>query len=1048
MDKRSWPWKRKSSSDKAAAAEKAVATQEFATAASASAKSQGDQDNYRKPTYVQISVEQYTHLTGLEEQVRAYEEQAQTMEEHMKELDEQLTSAHAEITTKDSLAKQHAKVAEEAVSGWEKAEAEALALKNHLESVTLSKLTAEDRAAHLDGALKECMRQIRNLKEEHEQKLQEVFLTKTEQFEKMKRELELRINDLDQELLRSAAENAALARSLQERSNMLIQVSEEKSQAQTEIEILKSNIDSCEREINSLKYELHVVTKELDIRNEEKNMSVKSAEAANKQHMDGVKRIAKLEAECQRLRSLVRKRLPGPAALAQMKLEVESPGREYGDYRQKKSPVKPPSPHTSHVPNSLESVHKLHRENEFLAERLVAMEEETKRLNEALSMRDSELLSSRNMCAKMTGKLKVLEASPQAGSQERGSSKSVVQLPAGSSLNHNSSKPTSSASMSEDGNDDTRSCTESWTTTSVSDLSNLKKDNKSPGRINKVDSTNDLELMDDFLEMEKLACSSADSNRVSSIADTSENKVPVINGTKDEEIPENQESSSPIHKDKLPLTELQTRISLIFESISEQNDIKKICDDIVRVVRDLSYDLHKESESNDNGRPETDCNMEGFSKDIDNSEQVNLAQDVKSPLEAIQTITQDLASAMSHIHDFVLVLGKEAHAVSSGDDSLSQQIEEFSVTYHRVVCGSTDVFAFIRLLSHVLIKASQLKFNILGYKCAEMEIHSPDCIDKVVLPENKSGPQDSSVESYRSSSVNISDSASNPEILDYSNLVSGFDDAAVPCKVSLEDYEQLKSEKENMAINWARSMENLEVMKSQLQETEQQLAEVKSQLTSAKKSISLSETQLKCMAESYRSLETRAQELETEMKLLVVKTEGLSNELEEERSNHQETMSRCKDLEEQLTSLNSSQETEADTQGKQERDLEAAAEKLAECQETILLLGRQLKALHPQADLTRTSNNEGIQKDDQEQTSSSEKPQEPGHTMMDSSNSELPSSLWSPSNADADIMTSPPSNSKHRHSLSLSSSSSSTTTPEKQSRGFSRFFSPKGKNSA
>ncbi|KAI7998522.1 Filament-like plant protein 6 [Camellia lanceoleosa] len=65
--------------------------------------------------------------------------------------------------------------------GWEKAEAEALALKNHLESVTLLKLTAKDRASHLDGALKKCMRQIRNLKEEHEQRFYAVVLTKTKQ---------------------------------------------------------------------------------------------------------------------------------------------------------------------------------------------------------------------------------------------------------------------------------------------------------------------------------------------------------------------------------------------------------------------------------------------------------------------------------------------------------------------------------------------------------------------------------------------------------------------------------------------------------------------------------------------------------------------------------------------------------------------------------------------------------------------------------------------------------------------------------------------------
>ena len=53
---------------------------------------------------------------------------------------------------------------------------------------------------------------------------------------------------------------------------MWIKLSEEKAHAEAEIELLKGNIEACEKEINSLKYELHVVSKELEIRNEEKNM--------------------------------------------------------------------------------------------------------------------------------------------------------------------------------------------------------------------------------------------------------------------------------------------------------------------------------------------------------------------------------------------------------------------------------------------------------------------------------------------------------------------------------------------------------------------------------------------------------------------------------------------------------------------------------------------------------------------------------------------------------------------------------------------------------
>lgn len=75
------------------------------------------QDNYKKPNYVQISVESYTHLTGLEDQVKTYEQQVQTLEDEIKELNEKLSAANLEMTTKENLVKQHAKVAEEAVSG-------------------------------------------------------------------------------------------------------------------------------------------------------------------------------------------------------------------------------------------------------------------------------------------------------------------------------------------------------------------------------------------------------------------------------------------------------------------------------------------------------------------------------------------------------------------------------------------------------------------------------------------------------------------------------------------------------------------------------------------------------------------------------------------------------------------------------------------------------------------------------------------------------------------------------------------------------------------
>ncbi|CAN0872163.1 Filament-like plant protein 4 [Linum grandiflorum] len=973
MDRRSWPWKKKSSSDKASKA--AAAAAETLDVALASGESQGKadkEDNYKKPNYVQISVESYTHLSGLEDQVKLYEEQVQSLDDEISSLNEKLSAAEEEMTTKDNLVKQHAKVAEEAVCGWEKAEAEALALKNSLETMTLSKLTAEDRAAHLDGALKECMRQIRNLKEEHEQNLQELVLTKNKQCDKIRADLEAKIANLDQELLRSAADNAALSRSLQERGNMLFKISEEKSQAEAEIELLKGNVESCEREINSMKYEVHVVSKELEIRNEEKNMSMRSAEVANKQHMEGVKKIAKLEAECQRLRGLVRKKLPGPAALAQMKLEVESLGSDYGDSsRMKRSPVKPSSPHMSPVTEfSNDNAHKLHKETQFLTERLFAMEEETKMLKEALANRNSELQASRNLCAKATSRLQSLESQLHVTNQHKTSPKSTVQ---------NASNPPSITSMSEDGNDDDRSCADSCSASM---------------RSSKAENAKHLGLMDDFLEMEKLACLDApDSSKTSQVVNGTSN---MANGA--------VQGMDQSDADQLPLTKLRSELSTLLDSLTKEAEMRKILEDVKAAVQDASVAKASVSEVN-----------------------------------------QELAAAISQIQDFVLLLHKEAMAVhdAAEENGLNKKIDELSLTINKVLNQNTSLTSFIFDLSSVLKEASELRFSVLGYKGSEAEINSPDCIDKVALPENKivldDGP--SSGETYEALK-------SNPEVPDDGGLMPS-------CTVSLQEFEELKLEKDNMATDLARCTADLETTRSQLQETEQQLAEVKSELASSQKSNALGETQLKCMAESYRSLEVRAEELESEVSLLRVKTEALETELESEKRSHEDVLSRCKDLQEELERNEScpvcaAAAAEMDIKSKQEQELASAAEKLAECQETIFLLGKQLKSLQPQTETTGSSphsepepttsdtNLKGSDQTAAMESANSPAPQSPVH---------LYSHPGSPSNSETNFLRSPVNSKypKHRSTKSISSSSSSSSlTPEKQGRGFSRFFSSKG----
>jgi hypothetical protein len=107
-------------------------------------------------------------------------------------------------------------------SGWEKAEAEAVALKQQLDTALQQKLATEDRAAHLDGALKECMKQLRHVREEQDQLLHDTLVKKTREYDKLRVEMETKLAEASQilsqtrtELLESRAEGKALSNALQ-----------------------------------------------------------------------------------------------------------------------------------------------------------------------------------------------------------------------------------------------------------------------------------------------------------------------------------------------------------------------------------------------------------------------------------------------------------------------------------------------------------------------------------------------------------------------------------------------------------------------------------------------------------------------------------------------------------------------------------------------------------------------------------------------------------------------------------------------------------------
>ncbi|KAL0726109.1 hypothetical protein Bca4012_022202 [Brassica carinata] len=838
MDGRGWPWKRKSTTEKPVVGNESTNVSSLSYLASLE-----NQEKCKNTNYVQITMDSYTHLTRMEDQAKLFESQ-------VKDLNEKLTTAQSELNTKEGLILQHAKVAEEAVSGWEKADAETLILKRQLESVTLLKLTAEDRASHLDDALRECTRQIRTVKDESEQKLQAVVLAKTIHWDKIRAELEGKIDELNQGLHRAASDNASLTRSLQERSEMVVRIREERSNAEAEVEKLKTNVQLAEKEISSLKYDVHVASKEVEIRNEEKNMSLKSAENANRQHLEGVKKIAKLEGECQRLRGLLRKKLPGPAAMAQMKLEVESLGHELADPKWEEC----------------------RREKETLTRRTLEMEEEIQTLKELLASRNNELNVSRNVCAKTLGKLKALEGQ-------------IHHMSSAHDNNNNQYQP-SVTSVSEDGFDEEGSSSECGGDSHKARKANV--DGSSKARM----SNNRLELMDDFLEIEKLAASDPEgANSASKSCNSACSSKSV---------------SKYSEQDDTALDQLlRSRISRVFES-QEGISIEKI----VEATRLLIQEMHGSS-------------------------------------------PKQLSSPLFEVADETL----EKHVLSSQDSNKATSLDK---------------------------EVEDSESNPLGDTFVKT-----DLINGHEMDDDSSG-------------------------------------------------KELKLEKENNERELSRCLESLERTKVELEEKEQLIAEMESQLTSSRDLQSLAETQLKCVTESYKTLELHAKDLEANVKRLEEETERLETAFSTEKRGHEETLAKCKDLQEKMQRNETCREDSASkVQPNQEKDIASATEKLAACQETIHLLSQQLQSLQPQSN--------HIPK-----TQSPEKKLQHHKT----------SSEATPNSAQKDDLPHHHNNIQPSHSFrhtvnptvqaiikSSSVSSSSREDGEKHTRGLGRFFSSKSKNS-
>lgn len=380
--------------------------------------------------------------------------------------------------------------------------------KQELDEALSQGVAANERLTHQDDALKECMEQLNFVREEQEQRIHDAVMMTSREYEKAQKKLEERLRSTNERLTNLAVENTNLTRALRAKEKLMEDLRRQKSQTDAEFSALMARLDSTEKENAFLRYEFHMLEKELEIRSEEMEYNRQSAEESHKQHLEGVMRITELEQECQRLHLLVRKRLPGPA-LVNMKHEVKMMGRDPTEMRRRKlNPTRDVIVRDSNIGNSPEVPNK---KMSFMIEQLRDMEEENKVLRDILTRKNSELLSSRNMHSQIASRLSQAEKS--------------MELARCSPIINDVSR----SSRYDIGSDDGMSSSESWAGALLSELEHFRNGRLKSPKEHKEMEVSDMSLMDDFVEMEKLAIVSAETppKNVHNLHFTGKDLVPV-----------------------------------------------------------------------------------------------------------------------------------------------------------------------------------------------------------------------------------------------------------------------------------------------------------------------------------------------------------------------------------------------------------------------------------------------------------------------------------------------------------------------------------------
>ncbi|KAK7400773.1 hypothetical protein VNO78_12079 [Psophocarpus tetragonolobus] len=832
------------------------------------------------------------------------------LEKSSKSLNEKLATVLLDSHSGDDSSAKKGQKSQQEIKGKDKTKQEVQSIEDSDEKASAE--TVNPAVA----TLQEPLQPPRCVQEEQEQNLSGAMPKISVEHEKINKELEEKLREASKRIDDLIAENTHLANALVTKEKSIGDLIKCKQEADAEFSTLMARLDTTEKENSFLRYEFHVLEKELEIRKEEMNYSRQYADASHKQYLECSQKASKLEAECQRLRVFEQKRSPGSAG---MKNEV-------GMVRRRKSNT---SRELIYKNNDIgKSTDVSEKSFSLMIKRLQDMDEENKALKRILSMKNSELESSRLMYSATASRLSQAEILLRKISENQKSMELARCYPTSNELPLISNFDIYS--------DDEAISSGSWANALMSELEHLRTSEAKIHKSSKATEVSDLSFMDDFVEMEKRAIVSIDTPKRGYYSDTSGREL------------------VPVEQDHLGFSEKKQEIQfkhtttekpfdwlqIVLNAISEEKCVSK------RSVHELLDDI-KIALDCINHPTVCKSGTAAESKQLFNS-------NLRKSVQRIINLIEGVAPKSFMCNNCPDCLDENKHSDISQSPTTKEyfvhvfqwKVSDFNPLLHQLVHTCKDLLTgradFENFIEEV---AFALDWSINNCATSTNAAIARDKIKKHFsrhFSQNENNIDAEDKQSSRSTSF-----ADQCELFNAKNDQCDLLEEIRKLKYDLRSTRTAKKDLEEKLKSVTDESQNLT---KQCQEAQKNIRVLESEIETLKESKATLEDQIEKQKTINEDLDTQLTIAQAKLNDIFLKFSSLEVELEDKKNSCEELEATCLELQLQIESI---AKKESPTYGRYEVEkiyqtgweITTASTKLAECQETILNLGKQLKAL-------------------------------------------------------------------------------------------------------